>query len=303
MKPATEQRPRTIGDVLAPFECRVEGCLKPGQVHPGPCKGSGKGVKKTIGDAIRKIKSKVVPKPKQPPPPPPKPVLDSSWFLKPRVPVPALNEAPSLEQIEELARSFDKRWEAAKTPSNRMVPLSDLDQVVERAQENGGNINGIPENQLVGAWHRYKGEWYRVINEDLRAGDVRGETQEDVDALDALMDMSPVKSDLKVYRGMDGERMLGKRFDGYLAGLEWTDKGFTSTSRDVGRADVFGGDTLMRILVPKGTKAIQMQKSGLDVEEETLLQRGLTYRVVSDQGRDWRGIRRIDVEVVPRGED
>jgi hypothetical protein len=59
----------------------------------------------------------------------------------------------------------------------------------------------------------------------------------------------------------------------------------------------------MRLLVPAGVGAIEISgprdPDTLEGESEVLLQRGLRMRVVADHGVDARGVRQLDVEVIP----
>lgn len=157
------------------------------------------------------------------------------------------------------------------------------------------------------------------------------EVQRSVEALDAALAQSRLTEPIATYRGVSEiARMFpGGDAPGSLVGREFSDQGFTSTSADrwvaedfmTGEARKIDG-ALMTVLVPPGIGAIQISNddykgSGADPswqsEREILLQRGLTYRVVSDEEvpstyRDLRTgepttavqpIRHLVVEVVP----
>ncbi len=124
-----------------------------------------------------------------------------------------------------------------------------------------------------------------------------------VAGLDAAMARSPgAPRDMIVHRFIDSpEHVFGGKAADYegaeprsLTGLKWRDKGFVSTASS--EWDTAG--LKMRILVPKGTKAISHPDLDLD---EILLNRGLTFRVVADYGKASPSIvspHRIDVEVI-----
>lgn len=119
-----------------------------------------------------------------------------------------------------------------------------------------------------------------------------------VDGLDGVMaDGPPLAGDIVVRRGLvSGRRTFGGRTP--EVGTEWTDHGFTSTTAMDRPEKTFTGDdgVEMRILVPKGTRAFS--NSHLD-PDEIVLDRGLTFRIVRDNGVDpYRGTRQFDVEVI-----
>lgn len=160
---------------------------------------------------------------------------------------------------------------------------------------------------------------------------LEGDPQADarIAALDRGMDASVLPEDVVVHRGIKdggltfgedawyGEFLqgtpdeidekwprweAGERPD--LTGMVWEERAYTHTTvidgRLKGYARKIGKDqdpVAMNILVPKGTKGVQM--SGLDAEGEIMLERGLKYRVVKDHGTDENGVRQWDVEVIP----
>jgi len=139
--------------------------------------------------------------------------------------------------------------------------------------------------------------------------------------IDEALAESRLTRDVVVYRGVPGRTLFGDRWEGDLVGFEWTDAAFQSTSveREVAEGFGFGdssdsfGATVLRVVVPEGTPAIQVQGSGRDRdglrnEGELLLGRGLRFRVVGehteDRGTNLMGIqlapnRVLDVEVIP----
>jgi hypothetical protein len=69
----------------------------------------------------------------------------------------------------------------------------------------------------------------------------------------------------------------------------------TSASRKV--AESFG-EVQLRIVVPKGNRAITLSGAGAESEAEILLPAGMKFRVVRDRGTNAAGKRMLDVEVV-----
>lgn len=157
---------------------------------------------------------------------------------------------------------------------------------------------------------------YANINSGLRGGsgyatELDPAQQANVDGLDrAMREAKGAPTDLLVHRTADPESLGIDRFAYHagdhndLTGITWQDKGFVSTATD-GEWAKDSSRVVMRIVVPKGTKAIS--SDGLDADE-ILLDRGLTFRVIADHGfaeTDYKGdpnpysARNIDVEVVP----
>jgi len=125
--------------------------------------------------------------------------------------------------------------------------------------------------------------------------------------IDETMSASRLEDDVIVTRGTaTGRGIFGDALKSDLTGWSWTEKGYVSTTADPDVAEIFGGTGLvMRIRVPSGTGAVKLSGTKGDAkkitagEAELLLQKGLTMRVVRDNGRDADGTRRLDVEVVP----
>lgn len=124
-----------------------------------------------------------------------------------------------------------------------------------------------------------------------------------VEGMDAAFADAPTLSkDAVVARGVS---RVNVTFGGAepAVGMEWVDHGFVSTSaspralRQFTGADFGANGLQMRILVPKGTKAIS-SRDLLAGEQEVILPRGLKFRVVRDNGLDFDGIRQLDVEVL-----
>jgi len=109
--------------------------------------------------------------------------------------------------------------------------------------------------------------------------------------------------DLGVVSTLSAWKKSGWRPD--LTGMKFTDNGFVSTSAHPEWPTKWasqwqGGSSepvMLRILVPKGTGAIQMSESG---EAELLLERGLSFEVAEDHGVGPGGLRHLDLRVVAK---
>lgn len=148
----------------------------------------------------------------------------------------------------------------------------------------------------------YKGNTYKGVNQFLRGtiqetpgGSLQRAAiflQEQVDLIDSAMENSTVPEDIITYRGMNISRIMEEGED--IVGKTFKDEGYVSTSLSALDAHDFASGksygVLARIFVPSGTNGIyldgQQFRDELDrdfevgVEEELLLDRGYTYRVV-----------------------
>lgn len=183
-----------------------------------------------------------------------------------------------------------------------------FDRRIGAAAHDGAAIDAAPKKfedgdaELDNSLNYYAQAGYLGINGNLRAG--KGDdprTKDHIAAIDKGMRSSALTSDIRVTRGIKQQRkVFGDAWnDTDVTGLEWRDDGFSSTtanSANAGRNFFSGGDgVLMNLYVRKGTKAISVGNREVG-EMEILLNRGLKFRVVRDNGtRD--GLRRLDVEV------
>lgn len=141
----------------------------------------------------------------------------------------------------------------------------------------------------------------REINGGLRGGrEMTPAARANIASIDRAMREGPVvQRDTLVYRAVRGEGPFGvsaEKLQGSdLTGLTWRDDAFVSTGVD----NWAGNGTMMRILVPPGTRALSYTKR-LD-DDEIVLDRGLTFRVVADHGpkEGSRTVKILDVEIVP----
>lgn len=179
-------------------------------------------------------------------------------------------------------------------------------------KENAAALNAVPISITSPtldpdkkSWLRqYKGVNYTQVNTYLRKGG-GSFLKENVEELDSIFNKSKLKSDVIVYRGIkDPRAVLGDRVDGDLAGLEWIEDAYSSTSADRRIAEDFAGTggLVMRIHVRKGAPMVKLSEFGKEAntinEAELLGGRGWQKRVSADKGVNERGIRIVEVEVV-----
>ncbi len=174
--------------------------------------------------------------------------------------------------------------------------------------------SGYPGDKVGEAVYDYGNNGYAMANGALRStgGDVAHppETMPSVlhytpqrvrdmtTGLDVAMAHSKLTQDVVVHRGVSDAAKLFGSSAGNLAGLEFRDHGYVSTTTGGRVSGEFSGNRTglqMRILAPKGTGALMSQ--GLD-GREMLLDRGLTFKVHRDYTD--QGVRTLDVEVLPK---
>jgi hypothetical protein len=126
-------------------------------------------------------------------------------------------------------------------------------------------------------------------------------TTKHIKNIDAAMADSPLTQDVRVTRGIRvPQDVFGDKWnDTDVTGLTWTEKSYVSTSANEGATGrtYFTGESGVRmtILAPQGTGALAASSDG---EKELLLNRGLRFRIVRDNGVV-NGVRHVDVEVIP----
>lgn len=154
------------------------------------------------------------------------------------------------------------------------------------------------------ALNRYAGQGYRQVNDQLRGGNMFGPSyREQTDAwvadIDAAMGSSRLTDNVVVHRGVpSAAATFGSARENYV-GMRFRDDAFVSTSANRSTAEDFAGEVLMKVSVPRGTRAAALTARG---EQEILLDRGLTFRVTGQQDVPLEGgliQRHLDVEVVP----
>ncbi len=198
--------------------------------------------------------------------------------------------------------TFDERVTAALTgdEARTSAPRS-------LARDDGDPFTDPQREAIV----EYLNAGFAPINTYLRDGSTPADddaVRASVRAIDESMEASPLPSEVVTWRGMSaGDNLFGDAFNGDLTGAEWLENAYASTSTDRDIARQFAedsntwrttpGSTMMRIVTPAGTGAVEVSDGSY--EAELLLQRGLRMRVVADRGVDEDGVRQLDVEVLP----
>lgn len=171
--------------------------------------------------------------------------------------------------------------------------------------------NGEDADMLDMAVQAYGGNSHVHMNTSLQQGKglYPGE-KKFVRSLDSAIENSPLPQDTVLWRGANGDSLFHSDWLGEsLVGAEWTDRSLTSTSANEDVGDFFasadGGahPVLMRMVAPAGMGGLRIGKwggggKGIGKEAEVLLGRNNRYRIVGDHGII-KGVRRIDVEVIP----
>lgn len=168
------------------------------------------------------------------------------------------------------------------------------------------NVNAgwdVPPDLKSGGAYSYSGSEYVQINAQLRKyGPTGGSNDSTIAQADKqFQSLPPLSKSIVVGRKMAGDGPFPPIPPGAKAGDVFTDKGFVSTSKSVG---MWSGSTSIEIRVPAGMKAMDLNHtvgSMNSSEQEVLLPRGTSFRVVSDiKGSDGYGTtsRKIVVEVV-----
>lgn len=172
--------------------------------------------------------------------------------------------------------------------------------------------NGAPSSQKK-ALYSYTGSGYESANSKLNSlppGAPTGSST--IGSIDAAMKASPLPEGTTVlYRGFKNPKGVfsksGKWNDVNVAGMEWSQRSYSSTSGSLSTAEGFAGGNhgvVMRIIIPP-----EMQVHGINAkggqhpgENEIILERGLRYRIVADYGEHgstYSRNRYVDVMVVP----
>jgi hypothetical protein len=136
----------------------------------------------------------------------------------------------------------------------------------------------------------YAGSEYQRLNSGLRNGKLSKKDQDTVDALDSALSKSRLTKDATLhsnetlFRAAEIPQVNAALKSGNIEGLEFSDKGFVSTSRDKDVAKNFQrseGSRLYIINAPRGTKAGDISSLGSTFakENETLLARDTKFRV------------------------
>jgi hypothetical protein len=154
---------------------------------------------------------------------------------------------------------------------------------------------------------------YGVVNIALREGEAelypsqKATADRIIPNIDSVItDAPPLKEELTTYRGLFGSEQTAT-FTSMKAGDTYTDMGFASTSMNrrvaetFARSDKANAGVVLEIVNPKGSKGIFPLAARTEItsrfvsdisEDEWLIPRGTTFKVLSVAGKD------IKVEVV-----
>ena len=144
-------------------------------------------------------------------------------------------------------------------------------------------------NDETYALNQYQGVDYSAINLALRSsrafikrfGSRRfAEVSRLTGLLDTALNKCRLKHPVVVYRGLNMP-LLDIKKARRLSGTIFQDPGFTSTSLDPTHAAIFTNSTLMRIVLPTGSRAISMDTIEDIGEKELLLARNGRFRILS----------------------
>lgn len=197
-------------------------------------------------------------------------------------------------------RSFTARMSAAEKAGDARNAVANP----TLASFKKATFPGTTNADAVDALSMWKGGGYSGIALFLRnREDPPPFLKAKIDAIDAVMRESKLDRDVVVWRGItNGQRTFGDAWNetGDNTGLEFRDLSFTATGADDPEGFYGRAGASMRILVPKGTGAVNMKPFAYgenDNEKELLLDRGLKYRVVRQYVHPKYG-RTLDVEVI-----
>lgn len=211
-------------------------------------------------------------------------------------------------------RSFDEKINSAKKGNAAFNALSHSSRGALLAEYEGKRGDADPDvdemSKMIGA---YQGPAFSFINSGLRDPGTHESTLTNADmgpvinGVDTAMKLSATTDDIVAYRGI---RRPGVMFAGAWdeggdnSGLEWVDDGYMSTTTDKNVTDKFIGfvgpdSVIMRMLIPKGTRALAPDLDPINSDEkEIVVDRGRRARVIRDYRDPDTHQRMLDVEVI-----
>ena len=157
-------------------------------------------------------------------------------------------------------------------------------QSIAESKLNGWRVD--PTTAERDAISSYSRSGYLKMNENLRFGNYAPDSvKREISALHGFLDKCETQDELYLSRGVT-KPALDKMFGGYgwrknsssLVGSVFTDKGFVSTTPYQGGG--FGGDVVMYIKAPKGTKGAYIKDFAASSEEKEFLIQSDTSFVV-----------------------
>jgi len=217
------------------------------------------------------------------PPLPPIAPLDLAISVAARA-RPILNELPIVPRTPGAALA--RRGGAVKKAPT-LPPLDPIARFDAGQQEILDRMNAekrilrLPRDQreVIGD---YTGSLYREMNSGLRSGAaLPAQMQTRVVSLDAAIAGSSIPEDLIAYRGLSASA------DRFKVGTVYRDNGFGSWTGERSTGAAYAAragvpeQTLMRMQMRKGERALYIGDFGGAFEQEILLPRGSTYRVLS----------------------
>jgi ribosomal protein S18 acetylase RimI-like enzyme len=150
----------------------------------------------------------------------------------------------------------------------------------ERARNDPWTGSAISRSDAFATVNWYTGRGSTNINRFLRGTDKGAndaDIQDRVDQMDAAFFRAPAfREEQTLFRGLSAR--IGEEL---VVGETFADKGFTSTTREVGVTKNFtgygGGQSyIMQITVPAGTRAVEVELSS---EKEVILNRGSEFQI------------------------
>jgi superfamily I DNA/RNA helicase/DNA polymerase III epsilon subunit-like protein len=221
------------------------------------------------------------------------------------------------EESDIKADDIEPEWQTMPAPKDP-VQLSDDFFNSYRDEEFGIDLDSTTDEDVEAAYGllEYQNTRYDDVNTRLRTGGAsdsvldsetakqfekewKKETIEITESMDKLFDAAPtLVEDIMLYRGVHSE-YSDELMRSYEVGDMFTDLGFSSTTLSRGQAEDFtdyGEDSydedtekprlLLEIIAPEGTRAIHVpaylgSSTTHPDEDEVLLDRGTTFRVIS----------------------
>lgn len=179
------------------------------------------------------------------------------------------------------------------TSAHRAAPLGLVDTKVDPVT---GKVKSKPGPGMTPAEARslstYREAGFIRINRALRKGkEVSAREAQHVTTIDDTLRRSKLTDAIEVSRGIgNGPAVFGSRWEGDLTGVRFTDRGYVSATTSRAIASEFAHrpgveretGAHVTLSVPAGVGAVSL--SGQEHESEILLDRNLTFEVVSDSG-------------------
>lgn len=230
-----------------------------------------------------------------------RPPADGEPAAKVAKAAPAKVATPAAGNIEARIQGAAKGRDAASVPT-----VGYVGQPWEKGQISGlHGLSDRKQEKISEAFGAYQTEDFAAVNDTLRGVDPQvvadrhgaaaaAQAPGRVALLDAAFDQASLNRDVVLYRGTgSGRGILGDpaTWGDDLTGRTWRDDAYSSSSASPEVASRFTRDNgvRLRVLAPKGTRAVRVASGPDDTELEVVLDRGAQYRVVRDNG--WKDIK------------